>query len=403
MYDVLVIGAGASGLVSAILLARKGKKVLILEKNNKIGKKLLATGNGRCNIANLKPTPNRFHSQNSKFIFQILDGYNYYSIKEFFKSIGLELIEEKEGKIFPMSFQALSVVELLEYASKELGVEIVCNARVTKITSKNKFFNILYCDKIVKSKNVVIATGNISAPQLGGVDDGLKFAKNFGHKIIKTSPALVQLTSNMKNLKNISGVKIKSEVSLKLEDRLIKKRGDVLFTNYGISGLAILDISKVVIEVLKYKKEVTLTIDLMPKISKEQLLSLMKKSIRKKGKKSIDIWLKGFINKKLIVPILEPLKFGNLIEKDITIEHLEKVVENIKFFKFIVNGDRGYKGAEIVSGGVDTREIDPKTMQSKKQKGIYFTGEVLDVDADRGGFNLYFAWVCSMRLINPIL
>ncbi len=403
MYDTIIIGAGASGLVSAIVLARGGKKVLILEKNSKVGKKLLATGNGKCNISNLKPTPNRFYSQNHKFILEVLNGYNYHSIKEFFKSIGLELIVGKDGKVFPMSLQALSVVELLEYACIELGVDIICNARVTKIAKKKNYFNILYNEKQINSKSVIVATGNISAPQLGGVDDGLEFAKSFGHKIIKPYPALVQLTSNIKNLKKIAGVKIESEVSLKLQDRTVRKKGDVLFTTYGISGLAILDISKSVIEELKYKKSVTLTIDLMPKLTKEQLLSLIKKSIRKKGIKPIDIWLKGFINKKLIGVILDNLKFKDLIEKDITTKDLEKIIKEIKSFKFIVNGDRGYKGAEVASGGVDTKEINPKTMESKKIKGLYFTGEVLDIDGDRGGFNLHFAWVCGMRVCSKIV
>jgi predicted Rossmann fold flavoprotein len=381
MYDVLIVGAGASGLVSAIISARRGKRVLILEKNSKVGKKLLATGNGRCNITNQRPTPNRFHSKNPKFINQVLDGYNYFKIKEFFKSIGLELIEAKEGRVYPMSLQALSVVELLEYECRELGVEILCNIDVTKIIKRGRFYRV---NSSIDAKKVVIATGNISAPQLGGVDDGLNFAKRFGHNIIKPYPSLVQLTSSMPNLKKIAGVKVESRVSLKSKKRVIEKKGDVLFTNYGISGLAILDISYIVVEELKYNRSVTLTIDLMPKLSTSQLTSLIKKSNRKKP---INIWLQGFLNKKLISYI-----FNN------NINSIENIVKSIKSFKFIIDGTRGYRGAEVASGGVDTREINPKTMESKIEKGLYFTGEVLDVDGDRGGFNLHFAWVCGMRV-----
>jgi predicted Rossmann fold flavoprotein len=401
MYDIVIVGAGASGLLSATLLARRGKRVLILEKNSRVGKKLLATGNGRCNITNIKPTPNRFHSQNNKFISQVLNGYSYHSIREFFKSIGLELIEGKEGRVFPISLQASSVVELLEYSCRESGVEIVCGIEVKRVERRRESFNIISNDERFKSRELIIATGNLSAPQLGGVEDGLKFAKSFGHKIIKPYPTLVQLTSNMKNLKKIAGVKVDSEVSLRLKSGVVKRRGDILFTNYGISGLAILDISRVVVEELKTKREVTLYIDLMPRFSREQLLSMMRKSIRKKGTKPIDIWLKGFINKKLIAIILSNLNFKNLIERDITINHLDKIVREIKSFRFIVDGDRGFKGAEVASGGVDTREIEPKTMESKRVKGLYFTGEVLDIDGDRGGFNLHFAWVCGMRVGSP--
>ena len=409
MYDTIIIGAGASGLVTAIVAARRGKKVLILEKNNKVGKKLLATGNGKCNITNQKPTPNRFYSQNPSFIEQSLGGYNYQSIKQFFKSIGLELIEAKEGKAFPMSLQASSVVELLVCECEQLGVTILCETEVKSVSKKNNSYEIKHTTGKVTASSLVIATGHLSAPQLGGVDDGVNFAKSLGHKFIKPFPTLVQLTSPQKEsyLKQMAGVKVESRVTLQHKNKSIQKQGDVLFTTYGISGLAILDISRFVIEELLDKKSIMLTIDLIPKMSKEQLLSLMKKSLVKKSKKPLEVWMQGFINKKLIQPILEPLKLQNQTVGSISpsemplgtsnIHQLESIVENIKSFKFKVNGSQGYKGAEVATGGVDTKEVDPLTMESKKHKGLYFTGEVLDVDGDRGGFNLHFTWVCGLR------
>jgi predicted Rossmann fold flavoprotein len=240
---------------------------------------------------------------------------------------------------------------------------------------------------------MVIATGHVSAPYLGGVDDGVGFAKRFGHTIVTPYPSLVQLTSSAKYLKQLSGVKIESRV--RCGD--IEKQGDVLFTSYGISGLAILDISRVVVQKLRKRKTVKLEIDLMPKMSSEQLISLMKKSLRKKSQKPLEIWLQGFIHKKLISVILEPLGLSKLIESQIEVEHITKIVQQLKSFVFTVNGSRGYKGAEVATGGVDTKEVNPKTMESTKQKGLYLTGEVVDVDGDRGGFNLHFAWVCGMR------
>ncbi|NEW59781.1 NAD(P)/FAD-dependent oxidoreductase [Sulfurovum sp. bin170] len=396
MFDVVIIGAGASGLVSAIVSARRGKKVLLLEKNSKVGKKLLATGNGRCNITNQKPIPNRFYSKNRYFIEQVLDGYNYQSIKNFFKSIGLELIEAKEGKVFPMSLQASSVVEILQAECKELGVEICCECEVIKIANKKNIYMIEHSQGKVTSSSLIIATGHISAPSLGGVDDGVEFAKSFGHKVVDSFPSLVQLTSPMKNLKQLSGVKVDSRVSC----GEIQQHGDVLFTSYGISGLAILDISRVVVQKLRKTKTVELEIDLMPKISHEQLFSLMKKSLQNSSSKPMALWLQGFINKKLISPILDPLKLENSTVGSITSNknnQLKQIVERIKKLNFTVNGSKGYKGAEVATGGVDTKEINPKTMESKRLKNLYFTGEVLDVDGDRGGFNLHFAWVCGIR------
>ncbi len=401
MNDIVIVGAGASGLVTAIVAARRGKRVVVLEKNHKVGKKLLATGNGKCNIANGRPTVERFYSQNSKFISKIFDGYSFKVIKHFFKSIGLELIEAKEGKFFPMSLQASSVVELLAYACEQLGVEILCDAEVKKTSFKNNKFTIDYNDKKIESKKLVLATGHCSAPQLGGVIDGIVFARSFGHTIIQDFPTLVQLTAPYKEsyLKRIAGVKVQSRVTLKVGQSEIIKQGDILFTNYGISGLAILDISRFVIEELLVKKSIILTIDLMPKMSHEQLLALMKKSLVKKSQKPLQIWMQGFINKKLILPILEPLKLqnetvGSLI---LNIKKLEELVQIIKKFPFKINGSKGYRGAEVATGGVSTKEIDANTMESRKQKGLYVVGEVLDIDGDRGGFNLQLAWVSALR------
>lgn len=405
MVDVIVVGAGASGLLTAIVAARRGKRVLVLEKNAKVGKKLLATGNGKCNIANMRPTLERFYSQNPKFLPQMLEGYAFQSIKQFFKSIGLELIEAKEGKLFPMSLQASSVVELLAMECELLGIQIELESNVEKITHQGNHFTVSIQKKNLQSKKVVIATGHCSAPQLGGVLDGLSLARGFGHKVVEHFPTLVQLTSPHKEsyLKRLSGVKIYSRVTLKSAHGTVQKEGDILFTNYGISGLAILDISRSVMEGLSQNNKLTLELDLMPKMSREQLKALLRKSLVKKSPKALEVWLQGFIHKKLIQTILATLKLEQATESS-TVgwlasnqEHLETIVQEIKAFSFTVDGHNGYKGAEVAAGGVDTKEVDAKTMESKRQKGLYFTGEVLDMDGDRGGFNLHLAWVSALR------
>ncbi len=408
MVDVIIVGAGASGLITAIASARRGKSVLLLEKNKKVGKKLLATGNGKCNITNQRPSPDRFYSHNKKFVKEVLEGYGYQGVKNFFKSVGLELIEGKEGKVFPMSLQASSVVEILEAECHYLGVKILCEVDVNKIKKIKNGYDVFFDNRKESAYSVVVSTGHISAPQLGGVESGTVFAQQFGHKIFKPFPTLVQLNSHVNNLEKMAGVKVESRVTFTSKKGVkIQKQGDVLFTSYGISGLAILDISRHVIEELIHTPKVILEIDLMPKINREQLLALFKKSmpknsIMKKSPKPLTLWLQGFINKKLILPILEPLKLeketvGSILSNREYVKTLEEIVKRIKYFKFEVNGSRGYKGAEVVAGGVDTKEINPLTMESKKHKGLYFTGEVLDVDGDRGGFNLHFAWVCGLR------
>jgi hypothetical protein len=272
---------------------------------------------------------------------------------------------------------------------------------VEKVSYKKDAFVVQYGVQILRSKKLVLATGHCSAPQLGGVLDGVDFARSFGHSIVKDFPTLVQLTSPYKEtyLKRMAGVKVESRVRLKINHETFEKQGDVLFTTYGISGLAILDISRQVMELLKGVPKVTLEIDLMPKMSAEQIHALMKKSLVKKSQKPLTVWMQGFINKKLILPILEPLKLENETVGSLflNIRQLQSIVKQIKTFSFIVNGSKGYAGAEVATGGVNTKEVNAKTMESSKQKGLYVVGELLDVDGDRGGFNLHLAWVSALR------
>lgn len=388
---IAIIGGGASGLITAISLARKEYQVLIIEKNNKLGKKILATGNGRCNIGNKNITIDRFHSDNIQFIIDLIKDFKFKEIEDFFNSIGLELVEKDDGKCYPLSMQASSVVNLLTYEVEQLNIKVLYEYKVTTITYSNNTF---FLNKHIEAKKLIIATGNLSAQPLGGCDDGLNFATFFKHNIIKSFPSLVQLTSNMPKIKYLSGVKIYSEVSFKN----IKIRGDVLFTKYGISGLAILDISSIVLKNLENKKNIILNIDLMPKISLSKLNFLLKKYLLQKRDKNISLSLEGLINKKLIPFILQPLKMEQYKEYEVLEEDIFKISSKIKNFLFYVNGSQGYKNAEVASGGVDTREINSKTLESLKQKNLYFAGEVLDLDGDRGGFNLHLAWSCALKI-----
>lgn len=385
MYDTIIVGAGASGMVCAITVAKANKKVLLIEKANKVGKKILASGNGKCNITNLNISDNRYHSSNPSFITQTLRGYDYSYIKKFFKSIGLEFVTgEKEGRVFPMSLQASSVSDILEYQCHALGVDILLDTSVTQISkTKRGLFNITHTNGNEISKSVVISAGHISAPHIGGVSDGQDIASSLGHSIVDGFASLVQLTSPARGIKSISGIKIHSTVHIKGEKQIIK--GDVLFTSYGVSGLSILDISRSVINKLKSQKIVTLMIDLIPSVSYVELVAMIESLSQ--PTKPMQITLQGLINKKLAKYILKNIKSPNP----------KNIANSIKSFEIIVDGSRGYKGAEVATGGVDTTEISPHTMMSKLHKNLYFTGEVIDIDGDRGGFNLHFAWTSGIR------
>lgn len=403
MADMIVVGAGAAGLVAAITAARTGQKVLLLEQNSKIGKKILVSGNGKCNIDNRYIDLHRFHGENPDFIEAVLKGYDFQVVEKFFTSLGLALIEGKEGKMFPMSLQASSVVEMLEYEAKKSGVEILCDAAVTSLGKENDTFTVETSQGKQRCKKLLLASGSPAAPQLGGSNSGYAFATKMGHTLIPRHPSLVQLCSEETWVKACAGVKIAGAAQLYANGEYItEKKGDLLFTNYGISGLAILDLSREVSTRLANYDYCELHLDLMPELSKEKLTNLLLGRIDESSEKPIEIWLHGVINKKLISIILEQSKCRAKQEHELNRKEVSKLVYTLKNLKLSINETKGFQGAEVATGGINTREIDPETMESKLVPNLYFAGEILDVDGDRGGFNFHFAWVSGLRAGNSL-
>ena len=396
---MIIIGAGAAGLMAAISQARTGKSVLLLEQNNKIGKKILVSGNGKCNIDNKHIDPKRFHSHNPDFIKKVLKGHGVEVIEKFFTSIGLSLIEGKEGKMFPMSLQSSSVVEMLEYEARRVGVQILCDCVVTELDKQGKTFTLETSQGKQTCEQLVFASGSPAAPHLGGSNSGYAFATKMGHTLIPRHPSLVQLCSEEAWVKNCAGVKVAGLAKLYANGEYItEKKGDLLFTNYGISGLAILDLSREVSTRLANFDYCELNLDLMPELSKEKLTNLLLARVKNESEKPLALWLQGVINKKLIAIILEQSKCKVRVEDHLNRKEVNKLVHAIKNLKLSINDTKGFAGAEVSTGGIDTREINPQTMESKLVSNLFFAGEILDVDGDRGGFNFHFAWVSGMRV-----
>ena len=395
---MIIIGAGASGLIAAVTSARAGQRVLLLEQNSKIGKKILVSGNGQCNIDNRDISTNRFHSQNPDFIKAVFKDYGFDTVKKFFTSIGLELTEGKDGKMFPMSLQAGSVVELLEYEAKRVGVEIVCDCTVTSIRKDADIFVLETSQGTKMCRKLLLASGSAAAPQLGGSSSGYAFAARLGHTLIPHHPSLVQLCSEDTWVKACAGVKVAGLAQLYANgEYIIEKKGDLLFTNYGISGLAILDLSREASTRLSHFDYCELSLDLIPNLSKEKLTSLLLGRIRKESEKPLALWLQGILNKKLVPVIIEQSKCRAKTEQELGRKDINKLVHSIKKLKLNISDTRGFRGAEVSTGGIDTNEVNPHTMESKLTSGLFFAGEILDVDGDRGGFNFHFAWVTGMR------
>jgi predicted Rossmann fold flavoprotein len=401
MVDMIVVGAGAAGLVAAITTARTGHTVTLLEQNTKIGKKILVSGNGKCNIDNKYISKNRFHGQNPDFIQEVLEDHDFDIVEKFFTSIGLELIEGKEGKMFPMSLQAGSVVELLKYEAKRVGVQIICDSAVTSISKEAELFTVETSQGTKRCKRLLLASGSPAAPQLGGSNSGYAFATKMGHTLIPRHPSLVQLCSEEKWVRESAGVKIAGVAQLYANGEYVtEKKGDLLFTNYGISGLAILDLSREVSTRLANFDYCELNLDLMPELSKEKLTNLLLNRIEEGSLKPLVLWLQGVLNKKLIHIILEQSKCKAKLESELNRKEVGKLVYAIKNLKLSINDTKGFKGAEVATGGINTTEVNPQTMESKLVPNLFFAGEILDVDGDRGGFNFHFAWISGLRVGN---
>ena len=391
---MIIIGAGASGLVAAIMIARAGLSVKVYEKNKKIGKKILATGNGRCNVTNQNIELSNFHGSNPSFANYSLKYFNTDTCKKFFMELGIELIEGKKGRLYPRSMQSASIVELLKHECERLKVDFLLEQEVLDIDKKRDNFSLSLNGHKVSASKVLIATGGLAMPILGGNDSGYKLAKKFNHNIVPTSASLVQVLCK-EDLKPIAGVKIEGNIEVYENGRnKAFSNGDILFTNYGISGSAVLDISRVISRALLYQKELHVVIDLVPEYSKDTLRDIMQKRLKHRNGKNLALWLDGFINPKLAKFMQSSLQINN-IDK-INAKELNKIVYALKNLILHVDGTKGFKTAEVTAGGIDTDEVNPKTMESRLKKGLFFSGEVLDIDGDCGGYNLHWAWASGM-------
>jgi len=393
---IAIIGAGASGLFSAIILSSNGFDVTIFEKNNKIGKKLLATGNGKCNISNKDLSIKYFHTNNKKnrnFIKNILNNFDHNSCKQFFKKIGIEFIYRENGRAYPMSQQASTVVDLLEFEALSNGVNIKLDSEIESIKySDNKYV----LNNNSEFSYLIISTGSIAMPKLGATPCGYNFAKQFGHNIIKPFSSLVQLISDNKNLDIITGVKVDAKVD--------NVYGDILFTKYGLSGSAILEISRKISAKLQNQNSHKITIDLLPNIASEDLHEILSSNIKKNKNQPLDLWLNIVINKKLAKYIISSVSLPKTIQyaNDLNNDNISIIVKTIKHLPFSIVGTKGFDSCEVVAGGVDLDTIN-ENLESTLQKNLYFIGEVVDVDGDCGGYNLQWAWasayVCAINLL----
>ena len=380
---VAIVGGGAAGLLCSIVCAQAGLKVDLFEQNSKCAKKILVSGNGRCNISNANVSQNDYFSNNSNFVEYALQKFGFKAFEKFVNELGLLLNVLDDGRAYPLSNEAKSVATLLEHHAQNLGVVFHTDTKITDIKKLTHSY-----------ASVVIATGSQAASHLGGNSDGEEFAKVFGHTIIPSYPTLVQLHLPSKIAHKMSGTKINADVTLLINHKKeLTISGDVLFTNYGVSGFAILDLSQRASVALLNYEAVVISVNLLPHFSMQQLSSYIMQTATKMPRLILHDILLGLLPLKIVKGIGEELQLSPTLQaKSINTKLAKRVANLILNWRFEVNDTHGFRHAEVSGGGVDTTEIDNKTMKSLKCPNLYFCGEVLDVVGRRGGFNFAWSW-----------
>ena len=405
---VIVIGGGPAGMMAAITSAESGNKVILLEKMERLGRKLLITGKGRCNITSSLPIDEFIQNTpgNGQFLYSCFKNYTNQDIIQFLKSQGLEVKEERGNRIFPVTDKSLDVLDCFKRRLKELNVEIIYNTKVTEIIQKKEQEKLQVKteeNKLFEADKVVLATGGKSYPLTGSTGDGYKIAEKLGHTVTKIRPSLVPLECYDKKLcKDLQGLSLRNiNIELKnIENNKIiyEDFGEMLFTHFGLSGPTILSGSahlvryKNIDELLRNKK-IILKIDFKPALSEEKLDERILRDFSEFKNKQFKNSLEKLLPQKLIPVIIEKSKINpDKKVNEITKKERKNIVKLLKNFEIVISDFRPIDEAIITSGGINIKEINPKTMESKLVSGLYFAGEIIDVDAYTGGFNLQIAY-----------
>ena len=402
MSKVLIIGGGAAGMMAAAFAAKNGNRVEVFEKNEKLGKKLFITGKGRCNITNAADLEDFFSAvtSNPKFLYSAFYSFTNEQVISFFEELGVKTKVERGGRVFPVSDHSSDVIQALKSEMERLGVKINLNAEVKElITEKSSTGETVNGIRLVSGKKisgdaVIVATGGISYPSTGSTGDGYRFARRCGHKVSELSPSLVPMEVKEWYAGELMGLSLRN-IEIRITDgkkKLYQEFGEMLFTHYGVTGPVILSASSIVGKKLK-DTELTLHIDLKPALTEEQLDKRVLREFETNHNRQFKNAVDSLFPSKLR-PVIVELS-GIPEEKkvhEITKEERLRFVRLIKDFTMTLTGLRDYNEAIITKGGVSVKEIDPGTMESKLIKRLYFAGEVLDLDAVTGGYNLQIAW-----------
>lgn len=395
MTDVLIIGGGAAGLTAAIAVARAGARATILERMDRAGKKILVTGNGRCNLTNTNDDPARYHGLHPEFASAIVRRFPPSRTREFFEELGLLTVVEEGGLVYPACGQASAVLDVLRMEIERLGVSIHAGAEARRIERTGRGFKVSTKDgRSFPGDRVILAAGGRAAPVHGSNGSGWDLARALGHSVVEPFPALVPLKLSAPFLKAVDGVKVRGAVAFWEGDKVLRREtGEILFTAEGLSGIAVMQLSRLAGEALASKRPASLGVSLLDR-SAAEIPSFLKSRFQLYPERTLESAMIGLVHKRLILPLLRAAGMhdprqasGNVSSEDIS-----RLAALLTDWRFPVTGALGWARAQVSAGGVPTSEMDSSRMESKIVPNLFFAGEVVDVDGDCGGYNLQWAW-----------
>lgn len=390
MTDVIVIGGGASGMIAALTAAENGRSVVLLERQSRVGRKLLATGNGRCNLTNYNLSPARYHGEDSGFCAHALRTFDVGATLQYFASLGLLTVSEDSGRVYPMSNMAGSVLDVLRYGLERPGIRVCTGQAVTAVKHAAESFTVRTETEVFAARKVILAAGGAAGSKVGGVMDGYRLAKMLGHHRTVLYPSLVQLRTDPTYPRALKGVKAECGIAiLRGGERVAENRGEVLFTEYGVSGPAIFDISRTV---STGGEGLVCALDFFPDWETREVLDWLRLRRETMGAHEASTLLVGSCHTRLGQMLCKAAGFTTQRAADLTDSDLERIARQVKRFALPITGTCGFDQAQVTAGGLRTEEFDPETLESRVVPGLYACGEVLDVDGDCGGFNLQWAW-----------
>ncbi|MBQ7015812.1 MAG: NAD(P)/FAD-dependent oxidoreductase [Firmicutes bacterium] len=392
MADVIIIGGGASGMTAAIQAAQLGVSVCILEKKDRVGRKLLTTGNGRCNLSNRDLDFSHYHGSIAKLLPKLWKRMDADRVEEFWRELGIDYVEGENGKVYPRSLQAGSVVNALRRKIEELGIEVRTETPVKEIRRIHQGYLVMTDKETIQTKVVILCAGGKAYPKLGADGEGARLAKNLKMQVNPLRPALCRLNLDFPFLKRLSGVKLTIPISLYWDGECQQtQQGEVLFTDTGLSGPPVLNLSRMVGEGLSQKKQMEVVLDLVPEMESGQLFSYMLDRMKRLSSWTLEEALEGWLPKKMVPVILLLAEVDRLQEAgSLHKRQIGAVCRVLKAFSASVSGLAGWEEAQITVGGIAEREVTER-LESRKHKGLFLAGEVLDLDGDCGGYNLQWA------------